>query len=383
MTDRTLIHSARIVDESTVTDAWILFSDGRIIDRGVGEPPVVDGALSRIDAARATLVPGFVDIHCHGGGGADASEGREAAATVLETHLAAGTTRSVLSLVSAPVPTLVAQAERLRGLERTHPGFLGVHAEGPFLAPARCGAHDPAALRAPDSASVDALLGLGTLLRQITIAPELDGALVATERFADAEVRVAVGHTDADADTAAAAFENGATLLTHAFNAMRGIHHRAPGPILAALDHPGVTLEIIADGVHVDPRVIQLVMAADPGRFAFVSDAMAATGSSDGEYTLGPLRVLVTDGVARLAEGDSIAGSTLTLDRAIRVAVAAGVPLVDAVRAATRTPAAAIGQAGIGSLEIGSAADAVLLDADLRPTHVWQGGELMVNKEGH
>jgi len=183
-----------------------------------------------------------------------------------------------------------------------------------------------------------------------------------------------VGHTSADAETAVAAFDSGATVLTHAFNAMPGIHHRAPGPVLAAAGDRRVVLEVIADGVHLDPHVIKLVFDSAPGRVALVTDAMAAAGSADGHYDLGAVSVTVEDGVARADDTGSIAGSTLTQDDALRRAVAAGAPLTEAVRALTETPAAAIGYGDrLGRLAVGYIGDAVLMDAQLQVVRVWVG----------
>jgi N-acetylglucosamine-6-phosphate deacetylase len=191
-----------------------------------------------------------------------------------------------------------------------------------------------------------------------------------------AGVAVAVGHTAADYDQALAAFDAGASILTHAFNAMPGLHHRAPGPVAAATRTPGVKLEIVNDGVHVHPEVVRMAFAAAPGRVALITDAMAAAGSADGDYRLGGLDVEVREGVARLAAGGSIAGSTLTLDDALRRAVLeVGIPVAEAVRAVTSTPAAAVGRSGdLGRLLPGYAADAVLLDADFTVRQVWSAG---------
>jgi N-acetylglucosamine-6-phosphate deacetylase len=210
----------------------------------------------------------------------------------------------------------------------------------------------------------------------VTLAPEMPGGMDALRQFVDASVVVAVGHCAADYDAAIAAFDAGASILTHAFNAMPGIHHRAPGPVAAAMDCHGVTLEVINDGVHVHPAVVRLAFEGAAGRIALITDAMAATGSADGQYQLGTLRVTVTDGVARLADGGSIAGSTLTLDTALRLAVTSvGLPVEVAVQALTETPARAIGrERDLGALAPGFAADAVLLDADFTVQGVWAAG---------
>lgn len=282
-----------------------------------------------------------VDLHCHGALGHafdDADlEGVEAAVAF---HRAHGTSTLLLSLVSAPIDRLEKRLSEIRGMTSSLPSVAGVHLEGPFLADARRGAHDPRALAAPTAATLDRLLSAADgILRQITIAPELPGAMDAIETLVSAGVTVAVGHTQADHDTAAAAFDRGARLLTHAFNAMPGLGHRAPGPVGAALERDHVVLEVIADGIHVHPVVIRTLFAAAPGRIALVTDAMSATGLGDGGYSLGGLEVEVHDGRPVLAGTDTLAGSTLTMERAIEVATAAGVPRDLARAAASTVPA--------------------------------------------
>jgi len=283
----------------------------------------------------------------------------------------------VLSLVTAPVDVLEAHLATIARVAASDPRVLGAHLEGPFLDHEFRGAHDPLQLRSADAASVERLLeASGGMLRQVTIAPEHPGASEAIARFVDAGVAVAVGHTGADFETTLAAFGAGASILTHAFNGMRGIHHRAPGPVVAAMHADHVTLEIINDGVHVHPDVVRLAFAGAHGRVALVTDAMAAAGAADGSYLLGSLRVVVEGGVARLLEGGSIAGATLTQDAALRRAVVdCGIPLDEAVGAVTVAPAAAIGRAGdLGRLDPGYAADAVLLTPELEVEAVWGAG---------
>ncbi|HCM50681.1 MAG TPA: N-acetylglucosamine-6-phosphate deacetylase [Microbacterium sp.] len=382
----TIIHSARLVsDGSETADAWVEMRGGTIAAVGEGETWRSRTSSATVIAARdvagpgAILTPGFVDIHGHGGGGfsyeSDESDIRAARAL----HLAHGTTRAVLSLVSGSLEHLTAQAARIAAMTHTDAGILGTHLEGPFLDPGHRGAHDPAVLREATPDAVAALLAAGAgTIRQVTLAPELPGAAEAIRTFVDAGVAVAVGHTDADAEATRAAFEAGATILTHAFNAMPPLHHRAPGPVGAATADPRATLEVIADGVHVHPELIRILFAAAPGRIALITDAMAAAGARDGRYTLGELEVDVVDGVARVAGTSTIAGSTLTQDAALRVALKAGIDLPSAVDALTRAPAEAIGvDDRLGILREGFAADAVLLDAALAPRAVWLDGRRM------
>ena len=375
----TLIHSVRLISAGTETaNAWVRFENGHVRATGTGThwadaDTVIDAAETVGDDA--ILTPGFIDIHCHGGAGASFDDGASAIRTARALHRAHGTTRAVISLVTAPLDELTHRVSEIADLMTTDADILGSHLEGPFLDPGHHGAHEPSLLREPTASDVQRLLdaGRGTV-RQMTIAPELPGAIDAIRLIVAAGAAAAVGHTNASSEQAAQAFDAGATILTHAFNAMPGIHHRAPGPVLAAAADRRVVLEAIADNVHLDAQVIKLLFDAAPGHVALVTDAMAAAGGADGSYELGAVKVTVTDGVARADATGSIAGSTLTQDAALRRAVEAGVSLIDAVRALTQTPAEAIGcGASLGQLTPGYLADAVLMDGQLRVHHVQTG----------
>ena len=377
----TVVHSARLVGVDIVDDGWALFDGDRVAAVGTGGGWRDAAAETVVDATAvagpgALLVPGFIDIHGHGGGGASYDDGPDAIRAARALHRAHGTTRAVISLVTAPLETLERRAAMVADLMATDADILGSHLEGPFLDPAHKGAHDESLLRTPLPADIARLLdaGRGTV-RQVTLAPELPGALDAVRLVVDAGAAAAVGHTGAGFAVCKEAFDAGATILTHAFNAMPGLHHRDPGPVGAAASDPRVTLEVIADGVHLHPEVVRIAFRAAPGRVALVTDAMAAAGASDGRYDLGSLEVDVVDSVARLVRGGTIAGSTLTQDAALRQAVAAGVALADAVTALTSTPARAIGRTGdLGALAPGFFADAVLLSAGLDVCAVWTSG---------
>lgn len=371
----TIIHSARLVDGQVIDDAWVCFDDGQVARSGTGETWIGLIADEIVDAGGAYLAPGFIDLHGHGGAGVSYDDGPDAVLRARDLHRAHGTTRAVISLVTAPLDALAARAAMVAELTEVHPDILGSHLEGPFLDPDHRGAHDQQLLTAPAPDAVARLLdaGRGTV-RQVTIAPELPGGQAAIGRIVDAGAAAAVGHTSADFAMAAAAFDAGATILTHAFNAMPGLHHRRPGPVAAAAADSRVTLEVIADGVHLHPEIVRLTFSIAPGRIALITDAMAAAGSADGHYRLGALGVEVDRGVARLADGGAIAGSTLTQDAALRAAVAAGVPLADAVDALTRAPAHALGRDDLGALRPGCRADAVLLSPDLQVERVWCDG---------
>jgi N-acetylglucosamine-6-phosphate deacetylase len=368
-----LLTADRVVTPARIlAPGWVRVDGERIVDVGAGDPPrAVDVPLPA-----ATLVPGFVDTHVHGGGGASFDGGDpEAGATAVRAHRAHGTTTMVASLVTERPEVLAASVAGLADL--VDAGLLaGIHLEGPWLSPRYAGAHDPDLLTSPTPEAVDALLEAGRgHVRMVTLAPELEGGLDAVRRLADAGVLAAIGHTDATYDVACAALEAGAGVGTHLFNAMRGLHHREPGPIAALLEHPDAYVELVSDGVHVHPAALRLAARAKPDRIVLVTDAMAAAAAADGDYRLGTLTVEVRDGVARLAGSGAIAGSTLTMAAAVRYAVlVAGLPLEDVVRAATAAPARLLGLDRVGALESGFRADLVVLDEGLNVQRVLHAG---------
>ncbi|MGN7798018.1 N-acetylglucosamine-6-phosphate deacetylase [Leifsonia sp. 22587] len=380
---RLVVHSARKVDaDGQVDDFWLVADGARITatGTGIGWREAASEGATVVDAEGHWLTPGFIDLHCHGGGGHPYDDGIDDLRAALATHRAHGTTRSLISHVANPLPALRETLAIVADLTASDPLVLGSHLEGPFLAPERRGAHDARYLLDPEPETVEALIGAarGTL-RTATIAPELPNALESIGVLIEAGVVVGVGHTTADYAQAARAFEVGARLLTHAFNAMPGIHHRAPGPVMAAIENRDVTLELILDGLHVHPSVAGLLFREAPGRVALVTDAMAAAGATDGNYHLGGLNVTVHDGLAVLSGTDTIAGSTLTQDVALRNAVTrAGVDPVAAVTALTRTPAHVLGEEHrLGRLHTGYVADAVLLDHDWRVRSVVADGAVL------
>ena len=323
------------------------------------------------------VVPGFVDLHCHGGGGhrfttGDAADARAAAAF----HLRHGTTTMLASLVSSPFALM--RDATAAFLPLVADGTVaGIHFEGPYLSGVRCGAQNPEFLRDPSEAEITELIELGgAAIRMMTIAPELPGALGAIRLLASAGAIPALGHTDATYEQTLAGVAAGGTVGTHVFNGMRPPHHREPGPVVALLDSPPVVCELIADGIHLhDGMLAFAARAAGPHRTALVTDAMDAAGMPDGTYDLGGQTVVVADRVARLQRDGSIAGSTLTMDAALRRAVGAGIPLPDACLMAATTPARALGLSDdLGALEAGLRADLVVLSPDLHVKQVMRAG---------
>lgn len=366
-------------------------SSGEADDGGFGaacqaaglDPSAKDGSV--VDVKGAIVTPGYIDIHSHGGWGAAFDDGPDAIDTARACHAWHGTTRQVCSLITNPVDVMCRNIKTLHQKMSGRPDILGSHLEGPFLALSRKGAHDPKCLRDPDPATLGKLLDAGDgSIRQITFAPELRHGFEAIHLMRQAGVIPAVGHTDADYETARRAFALGAGILTHMFNAMNGMHHRKPGPIPAALENPQVAIELINDGFHIHNPMLRVGLALAGKRTVFITDAMSATGCPDGHYKLGQLAVTVRNGHARLDSNGAIAGSTLLLERSVQRAVQVlGMPPADAVRAATLAPAHALGLdrpnslmgAPLGLLGHGFAADALVLDpATWQVRHVWCAG---------
>lgn len=366
-----------VLDGRVSRPGWLETDGRRILACADGAPPRPADA----DFPDGVVVPGFVDMHVHGGGGASYTDGptdSDGIRAAADFHLRHGTTTTLASLVTAPRAQLLAGVRALA--EATRDGAVaGIHLEGPWLSRARCGAHDPALMRDPEPAEIDAAVDAGGgAIRMVTLAPELPGADDAIRRFLDAGVVVAVGHTDCSYEQAERAIGLGATVGTHLFNAMPPLHHREPGPVLALLRHPGVTVELIADGVHVHPAVARAVIEdAGADRVAAVTDAISAAGGEDGAFRLGAVDVDVASGVARVRGTSTIAGSTATMDRLFRN-VNTGAGLSAAVQTTAATPARALGLERVGILRAGYDADLVVLDRDLRVTAVMVAGRWRV-----
>ena len=371
----TVLAGARVVTPQRIlTPGWVEVENGRITY--VGDEPPPSGASDVVDlGGPAWLLPGFVDLHMHGGGGADVTKGADDMAAAVAYHRTRGTTSTLVSLMAQPVEAMCEQLSWAADLTRSGE-IAGVHLEGPFLAAARCGAQRPESLLAPDLLVLCKLLEAGQgCVRTVTLAPELPGALDLIAELAATGVVAAIGHTDATYEQAAAGFGAGATLATHLFNAMGSFNHREPGPSVAALD-AGAFVEMINDGHHVHDALLRLVARSAGRSIAFITDAISATGVGDGTYTLGEQGVVVQGGAARLEGSSRLAGSTLTMDEAVRRAVLnLGLGIDLAAAAAATNPAQVIGLGDrTGALAAGLDADLVVLDDDLAITRVMRRG---------
>ncbi|MFB6959158.1 N-acetylglucosamine-6-phosphate deacetylase [Streptomyces sp. NPDC056309] len=373
-----VLTGARVVLPTGIVDGGRVIVDGtRIADTAREDAEI-------LDVRGHWLVPGFVDIHNHGGGGASFSGTADDVLTAVRTHQEHGTTTLVASTVTDDMGLLVKQAGLLSELAEQGE-IAGVHFEGPFISPCRKGAHSEELLRDPDPAEVRKLIDAARgRARMMTLATELPGGIDSVRLLAEHGVIAAIGHTDATYEQTVEAIDAGATVATHLFNAMPPLGHRAPGPIAALLEDERITVELINDGVHLHPAALEMAFHhAGAGRVAFITDAMDAAGIGDGRYLLGPLQVEVDGGVARLVEGGSIAGSTLTLDRAFRRAVAVDrLPVTDVVAALSANPARLLGMDDrVGSLEPGKDADLVLLDEDFALKGVMRRGAWVVEPQ--
>jgi N-acetylglucosamine-6-phosphate deacetylase len=368
------LHGRAFVDDILRDDILITIEDQIIVD--VEQTADIPAAAERVSGI---LVPGFVDLHVHGGDGADFMDAHEeATARILGFHATHGTTALAATTLSASRADLHAAVEAIAHVSATPRDaaeIVGVHLEGPFLNIERSGAQDRASIRPADIHEVAALIAQAPRLRWIiTIAPEIEGAHALIEHFKD-RVLFSMGHTSATYGEAAAALEWGVCHFTHLYNAMTPLHHRDPGVVGAALTSVDATAELIADGVHVHPAALRVAVSAMPRRVALITDAMRACGLSEGTYRLYGYDVSVVDGAARLADG-TLAGSVLTMDAAVRNMIElAGLPIETVIPLATEVPARIAGVADRkGKIERRYDADLVLMNERFEVERVWGRG---------
>ena len=376
-----VLAGARVVAGGRVLDpGYVVVRDDRIAEVGGGRPPSGGQVL---DLGGRWLLPGYIDLHVHGGGGGSfTGADPQQHLTAAGFHGRHGTTSLLATTVSSSPAHLQEAMRALRATMREETRgarIVGINMEGPYLSVECRGAHDPALVRDPDLDEFARLVEIADgALRLITVAPERPGAseLITAARAAGAVV--SLGHTATPYDVALAAVDRGAALVTHMFNGMHPLHHRAPGMVAAGLNSPELTCELIADGMHVDPAVVRLLVTVKGvDRIALITDCMPAAGLAEGNYDIGEgRRITVVDGLAMVAGTDTIAGSTLTMDKAVQNVVRfAGVGIVAASRMASENQARLLGRPGItGRIVTGSLADLVVLDEELTVQATMVGG---------
>jgi N-acetylglucosamine-6-phosphate deacetylase len=387
VTTSALFAGRALTGQREIRDAVVVIEDGLITAVGTRAEITVPPSAKRLELQDSTLIPGFVDVHVHGAGGHDVMEATpEGLAAVAAVLARGGTTSFVATTVTSAPDALCKSAEGIARYIRAqsssatnsnpHAEILGIHFEGPFISIERRGVHPEQWIAAPSLPLFDRMrsAAAGTT-RILTLAPELPGALELIDAARKAGIVVSLGHTDATYEQAMEAIRHGAHHAAHVFNAMRPFSHRDSGVIGAVLTSPEIIAELIADGVHVDSTAMQLLLKAKgSGGVVLVSDGTSATGMPDGKYRLGNFDVQVTGGVVRNADG-KLAGSALTLDRALRNAVGLGVAIDEAVRMLTLYPARVLGiESRKGILAPGADADLVFLDKDLKITRVISRG---------
>ena len=370
---------------SVLTPGYVAIADGVITDVGAGPPP----RSADLELSTGALLPGLVDLQVNGYFGVDLqAAGADGWAQVVTRLPETGTTAFLPTFITAPIDELSAA---LRGAVRLAPALtggarvLGVHVEGPFIAPNRRGAHNEAWITTASPAAVTDLLAAGRgLLKMVTLAPERDGGMAAIDQFTRAGVLVSVGHSDATARQVASAVDHGARMVTHLFDGQRPLHHREPGVVGQALADRRLTSGLIADLWHVCAEVCGIAFAAAPGRICIVTDAAACAGMPPGHYLLGgePIELPPGAGVPPVRADGTLAGSGLRMDMGVANMITAGVGLADAVAAASRIPADLIGRPDIGRIARGAAADLAWLGDDMQTRATWVGGELVYSRSG-
>ena len=380
-----LLHVGRAFTPTTeLPDAGILIRDGVIESVGPRSSVTLPGGAEEIIATDKVAAPGFIDVHIHGAGGHDVMEGTEEALNTISSLIGShGTTAFVATTVTADPNAICKSSEEIakyivqqHGKSRAGAEVLGIHFEGPFISPVRRGVHPPEWIRLPSAEMLEkfvaAAQGHALLL---TIAPELMGAMPCIDAALKAGMVVGIGHTDATYEQTRVALAHGAHHAIHMYNAMRPFSHRDPGVIGAVLTSPEISAELIADGVHVEDTAMRLLLQAKgAGGVILISDGISATGMPDGKYILGGFEVTVSGGVCRNLEG-KLAGSTLTLDRALRNIVKLGYSLGDGLQMLTFNPAKLLGiEHKKGVLHPNADADIILLNDALEVTQVFTRG---------
>jgi N-acetylglucosamine-6-phosphate deacetylase len=377
-----IVGGAVVTSNAIIEDGIVLCEDAEIKFAGSSKDAAPEPNSRIIDARGKTVMPGFIDTHFHGSGGDDVmANGAEGVQRISRALLKFGTTGYLATTIAARHEELMRAIEdTIAAEEKDAPAaeILGLHIEGPYINPKFKGAQPEWGIREPDFDELNQMLDAAAgRIKIMTIAPELPGALEMIRTLKRAGVEPSIGHSEADYEMALAAIEAGATRATHLFNAMSGVHHRNPGLAAAVLNEPGICAEMICDGVHVNPRMVSLAWKAKGrDRMTLITDATAAQGVGDGVFTLGGFQIQVRGSLCTLMDGVTIAGSVLTMNRAVGNAIAfTGMSLMDAARAASTLPAMACGVADRkGSIAAGKDADIAILNPDFSVSHTVRGG---------
>ncbi|GGH84773.1 N-acetylglucosamine-6-phosphate deacetylase [Pullulanibacillus pueri] len=380
----TLIRNIRLIDKTGPKLGCLLIREGQILEVGSNEAELISRADRVIDGMGQLLIPGMIDVHIHGAEGRDMMDGTiESIETVSRVCAQTGCTSFLATSVSSSLEDLLKMISNVAQVVDQEPGALiaGIHIEGPYLNEKRKGMQNERFLRHPDLDEMQLILEkAGSLVRMVTLAPELPGGLALTKYLKEKEIIAAVAHSDATYEEALQAFQVGATHVTHCCNGMRPIHHREPGIILAAFEDERVSVQAIVDGIHLHPAMVRLLYREKgPDHMVLITDALQAMGMGDGTYLFGGHQVNVSQGVATLADG-TLASSTVTMNEALRKTVEAGVAFPDAIMMATETPAKLLGLVDKGRIESGADADLVLMNEDFEVIWTMVGGKLVYQR---
>ncbi|WP_340003964.1 N-acetylglucosamine-6-phosphate deacetylase [Paenibacillus sp. FSL K6-0276] len=377
-----ILQNVQVVLQNRIVPAanvWI--SEGKIMKIDTEDFSIPEGQYERMDGGGHLLVPGMIDVHIHGANGFDMMDGTEKSIQEVSSACAAsGCTSFLATSVSSTLEDLL---EMIRSVKRVighevGAKIAGIHLEGPYLNPKRKGMQNEKYLRHPNLEEMKLIFQeAGSLIKMVTIAPELPGGMELISFLKEKGVVIAIAHSDATYEEAKQAFASGASHVTHCFNGMRPIHHRDPGVIVAAFEENHVSLQAIVDNVHLHPAIIRLMHnLKGPEGMVLITDALQAMGLGDGNYLFGGHHVTVSEGIARLEDG-TLASSTVTMNEALRYTVETGIPLIDAVQMASTTPANILGLQHKGAITSGFDADLVLLDDEFKVRWTMVDGQIL------
>lgn len=374
----TTINNVRVIQGQQLVPATVVMESGRISQVLTGEERFVSG--EGVDGGGQLLMPGMIDVHIHGAHNFDMMDGTaESIQAVSKACAETGCTSFLVTSVSSSIEALMKMIEQTKAVIGKEEGakIAGIHLEGPYLNVEKKGMQNPLYLRHPDLTEMTEIFEAAAgLIKMVTIAPELPGGLELIRFLKEREVVVAIAHSAATYEEAQQAFDEGASHITHCFNAMPAIHHRAPGLVTAALEDDRISLQAIVDGVHLHPGIVRLMhKVKGPDKMVLTTDALQAMGVGDGDYLFGGHHVTVKDGVARLKDG-TLASSTVTMNQSLKFSTDFGIPVVDTIQMATSTPADILGLPELGRVEVGYIADLVLVDDAFNVQKTWINGEL-------